>query len=308
MRTDVKVGIAFGAVVLIIAVSYYGTKQDADIPIGDTRNGIQAKNSKVIDDLFAQSVPLQGGSGKQAGVPGKRSIPGEQNTSDLQSNKVDSQRTGLKGKISPADSKPPPPLVDSSEGIAVASPETTPAQAMPSETPAPEGGQPAVQQSSGVTKQKTVSVPLVPPNRSQLPKVISGNLNQPQQNPPVVVKTHVIQRGDTFSSLAERYYGSQRYARFLADANPGVEPYHMKIGAKIKVPPLSSKLKKPSSLSAPTAKDVYVVKEDDNLYRIAERLLGSGARWAEIYELNKELIGSDPSTVKVGQHLKLPPR
>lgn len=49
----------------------------------------------------------------------------------------------------------------------------------------------------------------------------------------------------------------------------------------------------------------YTVQKGDSLWRIAAQELGSGKRWQEIYELNRDLI-SNPSMIFVGQELKLP--
>jgi nucleoid-associated protein YgaU len=51
---------------------------------------------------------------------------------------------------------------------------------------------------------------------------------------------------------------------------------------------------------------VYVVKAGDTLFSIADAFLGSGPRWPQIYELNKAVIGNDPSKIKVGQEFKIP--
>ncbi|GMX60843.1 LysM peptidoglycan-binding domain-containing protein [Paenibacillus elgii] len=50
----------------------------------------------------------------------------------------------------------------------------------------------------------------------------------------------------------------------------------------------------------------YVVKSDDSLWKIAKLNLGSGSRLAEIYELNKDLIGPDPNQIYPGQELVMP--
>ena len=49
----------------------------------------------------------------------------------------------------------------------------------------------------------------------------------------------------------------------------------------------------------------YKVVEGDCLWSIARVQLGSGARWKEIYELNKDLI-RNPELIYIGQLLKLP--
>lgn len=50
----------------------------------------------------------------------------------------------------------------------------------------------------------------------------------------------------------------------------------------------------------------YEVVKGDCLWKIAEKHLGDGSRWGEIYELNSDII-SNPSLIYVGQQLVLPP-
>lgn len=51
---------------------------------------------------------------------------------------------------------------------------------------------------------------------------------------------------------------------------------------------------------------VYVVKSGDSLWKIAKMQLGNGAKWQDIYNLNKSVIGSDPNLIKPGQKLVMP--
>jgi len=50
----------------------------------------------------------------------------------------------------------------------------------------------------------------------------------------------------------------------------------------------------------------YVVKAGDSLFRIAQKQLGAGARWQEIYELNRTVIGDNARLIRPGQLLILP--
>ena len=52
----------------------------------------------------------------------------------------------------------------------------------------------------------------------------------------------------------------------------------------------------------------HTVAAGDSLSAIAQRYYKSGARekWMLIYEANKEVIGDNPSLIKVGQVLKIP--
>jgi nucleoid-associated protein YgaU len=57
----------------------------------------------------------------------------------------------------------------------------------------------------------------------------------------------------------------------------------------------------------------YVVRENDSLWTIAEDLLGADdvravARyWPRIHQANRATIGPDPSLIRPGQVLELPP-
>lgn len=55
------------------------------------------------------------------------------------------------------------------------------------------------------------------------------------------------------------------------------------------------------------AKEVsYTVKPGDSLSKIAQSKLGNLNRWGEIYDLNREVLGSDPNVITPGKVLKLP--
>ena len=49
----------------------------------------------------------------------------------------------------------------------------------------------------------------------------------------------------------------------------------------------------------------YIVVKGDSLYGIAQKLLGNGNRWGEIYEMNKAVIGNDPRMIMIGAELKI---
>lgn len=52
----------------------------------------------------------------------------------------------------------------------------------------------------------------------------------------------------------------------------------------------------------------YTVVNGDNLWTIAQRLLGDGSRWNEIYSYNnnKSIIGGNPNLIRPGQVLSIP--
>jgi nucleoid-associated protein YgaU len=49
----------------------------------------------------------------------------------------------------------------------------------------------------------------------------------------------------------------------------------------------------------------YEVKKGDSLWKIAEEMLGSGARYNEIFEANRPML-KDPDEIYPGQNLRIP--
>ncbi|HMP82471.1 MAG TPA: LysM peptidoglycan-binding domain-containing protein [Verrucomicrobiota bacterium] len=83
------------------------------------------------------------------------------------------------------------------------------------------------------------------------------------------VNEHVIQKGDTFYSLAKKYAVTMKS---IQDANPAVDPTKLKIGQKIVIPAPTT-LPAPAGTTTMTAsgEQIYVVKSGDTLSSIAGR-------------------------------------
>ena len=131
----------------------------------------------------------------------------------------------------------------------------------------------------------------------------------------VAVDTHRVQPGDSLASLAQTYYGNAKYAKFLAESNPGIsDPAKLALGATVKIPPLpqdvDTRMAKAAPAKAPaaaaTGKKTYKVKSGDSFYKIAKEQLGNAERWKELLDLNKTLVHSDPTQLQPGQTLALP--
>ncbi len=118
-------------------------------------------------------------------------------------------------------------------------------------------------------------------------------------------RIYTVQTGDSLWEIAKDAYGSGVHFREILRANPGInESDLLKVGAELKLPPLSD-VKKRQPKSAPVGAGEYVVVKGDSLYRIAEKLYGKGSRWGEILKLNP---GLDPDRIKVGAVIKVPPK
>jgi LysM domain len=54
------------------------------------------------------------------------------------------------------------------------------------------------------------------------------------------------------------------------------------------------------------ATTTYTIKPGDNLWDIAQHHLGDGLKWQEIYQLNHDVIGGDPTLIHPGTEIQLP--
>jgi len=132
------------------------------------------------------------------------------------------------------------------------------------------------------------------------------------------VDTHRVQPGDSLASLAQTYYGNSKYSTFLAESNPGIsDPAKLTLGATVKIPPLpqdidtrmsnaTSTKATPAASGNTASKRTYKVKSGDSFYKIAKEQLGNAERWKELLELNKTLVHGDPTQLQPGQTLVLP--
>ena len=312
MRTDVKVGIALGAIVLIVAGSYYGSSSEPDIELGEPSASIQKSNAQTLRELLEprgkpeDSFPKhdrrsESQPGPVVRPPHDSNKPQEQTqrtSADsaeataaatsllervLQQSKQLPVHQARKGTVSPWRAK-------MRDERSVAADESESAEPT---LPARPGARNEIRRPRG---RGVASHSGSPPQRSQ-------SLPSPPRKPKPKTGTHVIQPGDNFSALAERYYGSQRYTEFLVNSNPAVDPRRMKVGSIVTIPPL---IEGQPSGARRTAKHEYEVREGDSLYAIAQVQLGAGDRWTEIYQLNRGAIGASPSSLDVGLILRLP--
>ncbi len=180
--------------------------------------------------------------------------------------------------------------------------------------------------------QVTVGARLVIPNRSGL--IDSGQftavtaehvvgLTEATTPPPTRTpgKTVTVRSGDTLSGLAANHLGSEGLWRQIFEANRDKldRPEDLRAGMDLKIPARDSGdaprvvqlAQRPTpppaarSQVAAAEKKTYTVKPGDNLTKIAEKALGDGDRWKDLFEANRDKLAS-ADDVKVGQTLVLP--
>lgn len=131
---------------------------------------------------------------------------------------------------------------------------------------------------------------------------------------------HIVRDGESLSSIAKKFYGDKQGNKqasvlriFQANRKTLKSPNAIYVGQKLIIPSLSEKVNSigRKGLSAnkpkPQRKGVYIVRENDSLWRIAERQLGNGSRYNEIARLNANALDDDDS-LTTGMRLKMPAR
>jgi nucleoid-associated protein YgaU len=53
------------------------------------------------------------------------------------------------------------------------------------------------------------------------------------------------------------------------------------------------------------AQRVYTVQPGDTLWAVAQKHLGAGADWTQLYTLNRATIGGNPDVIHPGEKLNL---
>jgi nucleoid-associated protein YgaU len=141
-----------------------------------------------------------------------------------------------------------------------------------------------------------------------------------------------VQPNDSYWTISERLYGMGVYFKALAQHNRGKNEGDERLqpGQLILAPTLAELEKsypdlcpKPSRREAIESQSqsraslvsgrgsyrggrTYTVVEGDTLFNIARYELGKASRWAEIYDLNRDVLGKDFNYLRPGIQLTLP--
>ena len=127
--------------------------------------------------------------------------------------------------------------------------------------------------------------------------------------PAPIKRTHTLASGDNYSTLSLKYYGTAKHFDYIRRANPQLDPTRLQIGDIVNIPAAPAATPADTnapSLPLPAGTVTYTVESGDTLSRIAEKKLGRAQLWERLYELNRDIIGSNPKALKVGMVLRLP--
>lgn len=109
-------------------------------------------------------------------------------------------------------------------------------------------------------------------------------------------RNYTVKRGDSLWLIAWKVLGDPNRWNEIAELNPQLE------NPRVIYPGM--RLALPTGVSAPST---YQVQHGDSLWSIAERTLGNGSRWREIYNINRPMI-RNPHWILPGQELLIPRR
>lgn len=185
---------------------------------------------------------------------------------------------------------------------------------------------PAIETHARAESTKTIATPAESPKAS--PTLGAAAPTKSTGATDTATQTHVIAKGDTFTSLAVKYLGHAKYASLIAKANPKVDPRKLYIGSKITIPAkpaeatssttgksdaktLAGSAAAPKggyAVPPPIPARAYTVQAGETWYDLAERFLGKRSDYPELYEWNKERVGGNPHLLRAGTVIELPPR
>lgn len=108
------------------------------------------------------------------------------------------------------------------------------------------------------------------------------------------LKVYTVSGGESFESLAERYYGDAVLGALLVRNNEGVQ--QLESGMQLLFPIHDDGI---------GDEQFYVVQQDDSLWKIAKKVYGKGYLWEQIFEANQDILAS-AEAVKPGMKLVIP--
>jgi len=131
---------------------------------------------------------------------------------------------------------------------------------------------------------------------------------------PSAPETYVVQEGDTYMTISDRFYGTSLLYTALAQHNQKLGiGWRPSVGVVIEVPPAeflrmhygTSPHQQERRLDAQRQGMRYIVQEGDTVFRLATDRLRDSTRWREIYAINADRL-SDVRELQPGMEILLP--
>jgi len=274
MRAEMKIGIAVGLIIAVVAVGYV-VFHDSGAKL--LRGAPQAASTPpVVTPTITPTSPLE----TEALVPTFAAAPAPGPTSAPAPAPAGAVVTEVTLE----------PMVEVTELPPAGEPTTRPAapDATRAEAPLP--------------------VAIAPPTTQPVVTPMAPSVSL---RPPVAstASRYVVQSGDKgFWDIAERVYGpgKGKHWTLIANANPQVESTRLKEGMTLTIPPLPGQpiAAAPIVTPLPTAGEkTYIVQADDGWWVISRKVYGDGKYWRELRQANPEVQGM----LKVGQKVRVPP-
>jgi nucleoid-associated protein YgaU len=153
-----------------------------------------------------------------------------------------------------------------------------------------------------------------PPKERDDPKEGGGGSDEPDRDLPKPI-VHILKKDETFTRLATTYYGSDRYWKEIAGANPSIDPRAMQIGMEVKIPSpelvlggkreIDTPRRGPvgeTPAPAPRSAENYTVRKNDTLWAISQRL---GVPFGRLVDVNRDVC-PNPDDLQPGMELTIP--
>ena len=149
-------------------------------------------------------------------------------------------------------------------------------------------------------------IPLLTKISSKETGQIKGNAS-----PTKKVRTYIVQPGDQLFQIAEKIYGSGLNMQDIMKTNKINDPNQIEVGQKLIIPDVKPRSPTRGIITDTAAKtgkvteksEKYVVREGDDLAKIALQTYGDSYAWVKIAQANNLL---NPDDIRVGMILIIP--